>query len=280
MNPGVSVASTTTLPQRSSSMRSGPSTLGAVVRPGISSTSGSSGAGLKKWTPHTRPGSRQPPAIAVTASDEVLVPNTQSSLTSASSRRNAACLVGRSSRIASITSAQCLKIPYSPALPGAQVMRSWSPLAASAASLPFWTSRVSTMSSRERACSSASALASVTSTWWPAAAATWAIPLPIAPAPSTPTVASGPRLTSFANEGGLSLLEKRLHPLGIVLTAAGETLIFGLELELLFQRVVRRSREHLLDQRQGVGRLGGELRRQAEGRGFELRGWADLIDEV
>src|ERR1043166_6516458 len=280
MKPGVSLAWTVVLPQAAAVSRAVAVVSADVVSPGTISTSGRSGAGLKKWRPTTRSGTRHAPAIAVTESEEVLVARMQVSETSASSRRNASRLTARSSTTASMMSAQWRKTAYSPAAPGAQVIRSSSACAASRARRPRSTSRPITASRRPRACSSASARWSVTMTWWPAPAATWAMPLPIAPAPSTPTVASVPRaVTSPAGERGLPLLQERLHSLAIVGAPPREALAFRFHLELLLERIVRRRGEQLLDEGERAGGLGGEVLRHAERARLELGERTHLVDE-
>src|SRR6186997_2414542 len=101
------------------------------------------------------------------------------------------------------------------------------------------------MASRAR--STTSAFASLRSTRWPAAAATCAIPRPIAPAPTTPTI-SGGFDTSATLEPWLSLLDERANPFGVVLGAAGLTLQLDLERELGLEIVSRARVEAALDQ--------------------------------
>src|ERR1043166_6093577 len=218
MKPGVSAARTVVLPHRSIRARGVAAVPGAVVSPGTISTSGSTGAGLKKWAPITRPGA--------------------------------------------------------------------APAAAS--SPPFSPSRASRFSSSAFACSRASARASVTSTRCPAAAATWAMPLPMAPAPSTPAVTSrvsvggGPEgaLTSPACEYGLPLLEERPDSFGVVGGPPGEPLVFGFHLELRFEGARRARVEHFLGERERAGGLGGKLRGEPEPRRFEAVRRADLVDHA
>ena len=108
MKPGVSDATTGTLPQRSTNTRLASSTARSVASAGITSTSAISGAGLKKWTPTTRSARSQPPAIAAMLRLEVFVARTASRATTDSSARNSVCLIVRSSTIASITRPQSL----------------------------------------------------------------------------------------------------------------------------------------------------------------------------
>ncbi|MNE25524.1 hypothetical protein D3C80_1188560 [compost metagenome] len=81
-------------------------TAGAVRSPRTTSTIFISGTGLKKWKPATRSGCRQPLAMRVTDSDEVLVASTASTATSSSRARNNACLASRFSTMASISRSQ------------------------------------------------------------------------------------------------------------------------------------------------------------------------------
>ena len=62
----------------------------------------------------------------------------------------------------------------------------------------------------------APACASPSTTRWPAAAATCAMPRPIAPAPTTPTISSGELATSSSLETRLSLLDEGAHAFGVV----------------------------------------------------------------
>src|SRR4029079_12581361 len=117
----------------------------------------------------------------------------------------------------------------------------------------FATSRASPDRMVSRAPSTAAATASVRSTRWPAAAATRAIPRPIAPAPTTPTI-SGGLDTSATLEPRLSLLDERANTLGVVLGAAGLTLQLDLERELGVEVVSRARVEAALDQAESARR--------------------------
>ena len=70
------------------------------------STSGISGAGLKKCMPTARSGRSSTDAISVTESAEVFVARIVSARTAASSARKSSCLTARSSNAASITTSQ------------------------------------------------------------------------------------------------------------------------------------------------------------------------------
>ena len=73
------------------------------------STSGISGAGLKKCMPTTRSGDEVADAISVTESAEVFVASTASGLQMRSSSAKSSCFGASSSTIASITRSQSAK---------------------------------------------------------------------------------------------------------------------------------------------------------------------------
>ena len=107
MNPGVSDASTGVLPQRSHQLRSADDCRGRSPSHGTTSTSGMTGAGLKKCKPITRSGRlarrrRSTRPRATRCSSRAPRP----SATTSSRRRNSDCFASRSSTIASITSPQ------------------------------------------------------------------------------------------------------------------------------------------------------------------------------
>src|SRR5688572_6066114 len=131
MKPGESAASTVTFPHPSAIDRVALVMSAVVCDPGMTSTSGITGAGLKKCIPTTRPGAAQAAAIDVTDSDDVLVARMHSSLTTPSSARNSDCLASSPSVIASTASPHSAKSP-SPA--GSDVSDSL-PDAASASAL-------------------------------------------------------------------------------------------------------------------------------------------------
>lgn len=103
MNPGVERQATGTLPQARAVSTIVCATSGAVAWPATTSTSGSTGAGLKKCMPTTRSGRASRPAIAVTDSDEVFVAMIVSAPTSLSIWRSTATLTSRFSTMTSIT---------------------------------------------------------------------------------------------------------------------------------------------------------------------------------
>ena len=80
-------------------------TVGSVCAAATTSTSGSTGAGLKKCRPATRSGFAVAAAISVTDSDEVLVARIAVASHAASRVANRARLTSRSSTTASMTKA-------------------------------------------------------------------------------------------------------------------------------------------------------------------------------
>src|ERR1700682_2056526 len=103
MNPGVDDAYTGTLPQASAVAWSVCATVADVERPDTISTSGITGAGLKKCMPATRPGYFEPAASAVIEIDDVFDARIHSGLTTFSTRATSSRFASISSTIASIT---------------------------------------------------------------------------------------------------------------------------------------------------------------------------------
>src|SRR5699024_8107565 len=103
MNPGVSLAITVVLPQSLISWRADWVTSVSVAIPGIISTMGITGAGLKKWHPKKRPGFLSADEREATDREEVLVARMQSRAAIPSSRRKASFLTSSSSMTASKT---------------------------------------------------------------------------------------------------------------------------------------------------------------------------------
>ena len=148
------------------------------------STSGISGAGLKKCIPTTRSGRSVAAAISVTESAEVLVASTASGRQIRSSSAKSSRFGASSSTIASITRSQ-------PARSARSVVRESLATASSRAlssSCPFSTLRVRKWLIRLRAPSPSSAVTSRPIVSTPASTQSCAIPEPIAPSPTTPTV--------------------------------------------------------------------------------------------
>ena len=183
MKPGVLRAVTGTLPQALARVPMASATSGRVCRPVTTSTSFISGTGLKKCMPTSRPGRCSPLAMAVMLIDEVLLASTASSLSSASSCWNRPRLAASCSTMASTTSladAACCRLATG-------VMRASVASTASSLSRPLATKPASSVISLALAWFAAPSRASNRNTGWPACAATWAMPLPMMPAPITST---------------------------------------------------------------------------------------------
>ena len=103
MKPALSPQTTGFLPRLRSRPWTSASTSGSVTTVRMISTRFCTGAGLKKWTPTTRPGLELAVEISVTLRDEVLVASTASSRTMPSSARKIAFLTSRDSTTASTT---------------------------------------------------------------------------------------------------------------------------------------------------------------------------------
>ena len=103
MNPALSPQTTGLLPTFSTRAVTSASTSGSVTTVRTISTRFWTGAGLKKWTPMTRPGWALAVEISVTDSDEVLVARIVSGDTIASRSRKTAFLASSDSTTASTT---------------------------------------------------------------------------------------------------------------------------------------------------------------------------------
>src|SRR5690348_7269867 len=90
--------------------------------------------------------------------------------------------------------------------------------------------------------------ASAMITSWPAAAATCAIPVPIAPAPTTPTTVVLSSAMLLPGEHWLSLFEKRVHTLGVISRPASLALQFLFEIQLIVEVDAERRVEAPFDQ--------------------------------
>src|SRR6185312_292855 len=115
MKPGVSVASTVVLPHASTRARAAAVTAALVERADTISTSGITGAGLKKCTPTTRSGCVAADASDATDSDDVFVARIASGATTPASAANSARFTARSSTTASITTPHSLYMTGAPA---------------------------------------------------------------------------------------------------------------------------------------------------------------------
>jgi hypothetical protein len=119
-------------------------------------------------------------ASAVGDSEEVLDARIVSLATTVSSSPNSARLSARSSTIASITMSHSAR-------PSAESKAVRSRVSGSTLSLPLATCALTRSRTLTTARWAAPGTASAISTRHPATAATWAIPAPIVPAPTTPT---------------------------------------------------------------------------------------------
>ena len=103
MKPALSPQTTGFLPRSRSSATTSARTSGSVTTVRMTSTRFCTGAGLKKWTPTTRPGLELAVEISVTLSEDVLVARTASGRTMPSSLRKIDFLTSSDSTTASTT---------------------------------------------------------------------------------------------------------------------------------------------------------------------------------
>src|SRR5262245_57515807 len=281
MNPGVSDASTGVLFQRVMAAYDVDASRGAVPIHGTTSTSGMIGAGLKKCKPITRAGCRHALAMDATDNEDVFVASTVSAGTKSSRRLNSACFTSAASTIASITSPHDSNTERSS--PSESFRKSMRPRSASASlrEMRFLsTSRSNALSMDLLAFAVASGDASPRTTRWPAAAATWAMPAPMAPAPTTPTTISSPSTMSASRERWLSLLEEGVHAFAIVVGLSRFALQRFFDVELRIQINAQRLIESTFDEPKRMGRLCREHSGRL-GCGHEKRiGLSHLVDEA
>ena len=184
MKPRRSPTTTGDLPICSANSRAVATTVSSVTTVRTSSMSFITGAGLKKWKPRTRLGREACTAMSITGSEEVLVAMIASSRTAASIFSKAACLRGISSGTASTTRSQSARTPKSvePLIRPAMASRS------SCSSFPrdSWRSREAPMRSRPRVTAASSTSTKATSR--PLRATISAMPDPMVPHPTTPTL--------------------------------------------------------------------------------------------
>src|SRR5262245_66343090 len=117
------------------------------------------------------------------------------------------------------------------------------------------TSRSTALSMYVLALAVASGDASPRRTRWPAAAATWAMPVPMAPAPTTPTTISSPSTMSASCERRLSLLEEGVYAFAIVVRLSRLALQRLFDVELRVQIDAQRLVESALDEPKRMRRL-------------------------
>ena len=183
--PDRSAECTTCLPRTCSANPSARSRTDSPVSSVLtSSTSGSTGTGLKKCMPITRRGRAVHVPSFMIGMEEVFEARTASgSVTTSSSSRNTAVLAASSSTIASITNWRSAKSPRSVVNRSRRAAWSRSRRVIFPEDTPL--SREERMRERPAAASSRVDSHTRTSTW--ARAQTSAIPAPIWPAPTTPT---------------------------------------------------------------------------------------------
>lgn len=180
--PGHSATRTGVLPMRATSSMAACVASGAVSWPAITSTRRMTLAGLKKCSPSTRSGRSVDRPIWVIDRPDVLEARMASSRATASRRANTARLTSITSVVASMMRSQSARASSS----SAAVMRERIASASSGCSRPRATRRSPMARTWSSPRSSAAASTSRSVTARPAAAATWAISLPITPAPTTP----------------------------------------------------------------------------------------------
>src|SRR3990172_4633555 len=285
MKPGVSAAMTGVLPMRRARSAVADDTAGSVSGPAITSTSAMTGTGLKKCIPTTRCGRSVASAILVIDRLLVLLARmTSRSAAAASRRRNAPRLSSRSSGAASITRSAEARSSNSVAV----ASRPSAAPPSAGVSWPFSTRRPMNPAIRSFARSTAPATGSWMSTARPASAATWAIPAPIVPAPSTPTraIVSGATGSpddvsgSATNEARLPLLSEGADPPGMVIGASGELLQRRLPGEALRQERILRVVDGTLGVSDRRGRCRGQSCRRLPRCGGEFRGRNDSVHQA
>src|SRR5881397_3350570 len=183
MNPEVSFAATGSLPSDWVNANARRKVSSDVVTVRTTSTSGISGTGLKKWSPTNRSARCVAAAMAAMVRLDVFDAKMVAGPHRASSSRHREFLSSRSSVTASTMMSQRCRSAVVVVKPSRLRAASRSP----AASFPFSTNLASDFSIPARALSQTCWDTSRTVVSYPAAAATWAIPLPMSPQPSTPT---------------------------------------------------------------------------------------------
>src|SRR6266550_7085156 len=183
MKPELSLAATGSLPSEAAKAKARLKVCSDVVMVRTTSTSGITGTGLKKCSPTKRSARFVAPAISAIVRLDVLEAKIVPGPHKPSSSRKSTFLSARSSVIASITMSTVRR--------SATTVVNFSRLSAASRSagwsLPFSTSLPSDFSMPARPRSRISLETSRTMVSYPAVAATWAMPLPIKPQPSTPT---------------------------------------------------------------------------------------------
>ncbi len=182
--PGVSFTATGVRPRRLPRAVRLAITASVVSGPRITSTSFITGTGLKKCIPAIRSGCSMPAAIAPIGSDEVFEARIASGPATASRRLKTSRLTSSFSTMASTTASQPARSSRAPA-------GSMRPIAASvstSSALPSATRFLRRAAIFSRALAAAPSMASNRRTDTPPWAATCAMPDPMAPAPTMPSM--------------------------------------------------------------------------------------------
>ena len=184
MKPALSPMTTGVLPSRSASAETSSTTSCSVTTVRTTSTSLSTGAGLKKCIPTTFDGRVVATEISVTDSDEVLVARIVSARHTLSMVAKISCFRSSRSGTASMTRSTSARSSI-------EVLNRTRPTSASRSSsdsLPRRTARSVECAKCSRPRCRASSVGSTPTTCRPSRANTSAIPAPIVPRPTTPTV--------------------------------------------------------------------------------------------
>src|SRR5438105_5579073 len=210
MKPELSFAATGSLPSEAANAKARLKVCSDVVMVRTTSTSGIRGTGLKKWSPTKRSARLVAPAISAIVRLDVLEAKIVPAPHRSSSSTKSTFLSARSSVIASITMStlrmSATAVVNVSRLSAASRSAGWS--------LPFSTSLASDFSMPARPRFSTSFETSRTIVSYPAVAATWAIPLPIKPQPSTPTRWISANSSAPLFGAGLRILERLAHFFG------------------------------------------------------------------
>src|SRR6266403_122254 len=183
MNPELSVATTGSLASDLANAKARRTVSSEVVTVRTTSTRGISGTGLKKWSPTKRSARFVAAAIAAIVRLDVFEAKMAAGPHRPSSSFQRAFLSSRSSVTASTTMSHVFRS----AVVVVKRRRLRIASRSAAETFPFSTNLASDFSIPARALSHTCWDTSRTVVSYPAAAATWAMPLPISPQPSTPT---------------------------------------------------------------------------------------------
>src|SRR5882672_11398362 len=210
MKPELSLAATGSLPSDAANPKARLKVCSDVVMVRTTSTSGISGTGLKKCRPTKRSARLVAPAISAIVRLDVLEAKIVPAPHKPSSSRKRTFLSSRSSVIASIT-ISTLRMSATTVV---KVSRLRAASRSPGWSFPFSTSFASDFSMPARPRFNTSLETSRTIVSYPAVAATWAMPLPIKPQPSTPTRWMSANSSAPWFGAGLGILERFAHFFG------------------------------------------------------------------